>query len=509
MRQSPALMSGIEPRLTPKSLGLVGIAGLVAVAILTAPPVPAAAALLVGSALVLFLVRPLTGAFLATLVHPVGSIKAMIRVGFSRPMDVYLFEALDLLLLLVLIVRAVANRDRTGGAGWKLSAEERWIWFFFAAFVAWTGFGLVRSGNLTRDLFGMVRLDCNFVLMLFVARYLNDYRTCIRLLTWYCGVAFVFCSAALYASYYAAYSRDYLHVAPDWSIATEASLFNTSAGFNAAIVGLVPGFGLCGKHELGMLLSAAVVFSLLLLRHYRDRRVRFLLVLCILLFETIIYQAFIKLSIVGTFLILGTLCVAIAPWRRWVVPIMVGLIALNLTGFFAARAVEPSHTQKVESTAGVLRKTASRSRFQFGSIAQRADLWSRSFGRIVSSRGLGNGPDSLSYDLPFNSPIAHNWVLNFMADYGVVPALFVVAALLGVLVRAYRRLSGQVRVRDSVWLLQLGCSLTVISALFEYSLDCFLWWPHLWFMIGLLLAVLRLPAAEDGVPRTGAAVAAV
>lgn len=508
MTRSPALASGIEPWLTPGSLGLAVVAGLAAVTILTAPPLLAALTILVCSVVVLILVRPMTGIILMTLVHPVGSLKAMIRIGSSRTMDVYLFEALDLLLLLVLVLRAVANRDRTKGAGWTLEPEERWIWFFLTAFVAWTGFWLVRSENLARDLFGLVRLESNFALVLFLPRYLGDYRACIRVLSWYCGVAVVFCGAALYSSYYAVYSRDYWSVAPGWSIATETTLFNTAAGFNASVVGMVPGFGLSGKHELGMLLSAAVVFALLLLRHYRDRRVRFLLVLCILLFETIIYQAFIKLSIAGTFLILGTLCVAIAPWRKWVVPIMIGLIALNIMGFYAARLVEPSHTQKVESTAGVLKKTASRSRYQYGSIAQRADLWRRSFARVVSGHGLGNGPDSLSYDLSFNSPIAHNWVLNFMVDYGIVPAVLIVAAILGIARRAYRRLSGRVRVRDGVWLLQLGCCFTVVSALFEYSLDCFLWWPHLWFMIGLLLAVLRLPAAEDGIPRTGAAVAA-
>jgi hypothetical protein len=499
MTRSEAVAPRIERGATPRSVAFVGVAVLVSALVVAAPPVLAAAVLAVFGALVLVLVRPLTGVFLLTLVQAIGSVKAVVRVGLAIPMDFYLFDAVSLLLLLVLVLRFAADRhsDRSRLAAF---AEERWIWFFLAAFVAWTGFKLLGSEHLLRDFLGQLRIDGNFVLMVFTVRYLDDYRACLKLMAFYCAVAVVFCAAAIYSSYWAVNFKNILHAAPGWSIASDVTLFNMPAGFNPLVVGLVPGHGLTAKHELGMLLSGAVVFALLLLRHHRSPRVRLLLVLCILLYETIIHQAFIKLSIAGTFLILGLLCVAVVPWRRRVVAIMAGLIVLNLTGFFAAKLVAPSHMQKIGSTLGTLEKTASRSRYQFGSIAQRADLWQRSFQRVLSSYGLGRGPDSLRYDLSFDAPVAHNWLLNTLTDYGVVPALFIVAALLAVAQRVYRRVFSRIRVDSGVWLLQLGCSFAVASTLFEYSFDCFLWWPQLWFMLGLLLAVLRFPV-ENGETR--------
>ena len=370
--------------------------------------------------------------------------------------------------------------------------SDRWILFFFIAFVIWSISTVFWSDYyLDRTLFGWFKFNCLFIFMSFIVIYLDSYEKFVRLMTFYCCVSAILAIAAIYATYHAFVINYALLVTSHLSLSVQVSLFNRPGTVHTFLSGMIAGTGFSSKHELGMSLLGGVFFALFLMKHYKSIWIRYTLLLLILLFEAVIYLVFVKLSIVGSFIVLVFISLIVSPWRKSIVIILACFILLNVTAFSFSQILKPSHMKNRESSGMKIKKGSRGGEYEPGTFQLRQRYWRRAIERIQESHGMGNGPDSSWWDIHI-SPHAHNMILTMTVEYGMPGIFFILAALFIIAKGSYYQVFKIFQVNNNMWLLKLACVITTALALFQYSFDNFIWWPQLWYMVGLLWASLRL-----------------
>lgn len=441
---------------------------------------------------VLIYSKPIIGIYLLTILYPIDSIFLSLNLRWPEYIRIYWVEILSIILLMVMILRYLVKYHSIDSNSLVAKTQsDRCVFLFFAAFVVWSTFTVFWSAYLDRALFGWFRFNCLFITMSFLVIYLDSYDKFVRLMTFYCCVAALFAFMAIYATYYAFLINYILLVTPNVSLSAQISLFNQTGGIFTPIVGMVVGYGLSSKHELAMFLLCGVGFALFLIKHYKSTWIKSVLVFLILLFETVIYQIFVKLSIISSFFVLVFICMVVSSWRKSIIVILACFVCLNVIALSCSQILRPFHMKNTESTVRKIKKASAESEYQSGSFSLRMRYWKRAIERIRESNGMGNGPDSLWRDVSC-SPHAHNIVLTMAAEYGIPSVIFILGALFFIAKETYYQVFTRSKVNDNRWLLKIVLVATTLCALFEYFFDVFIWWQQLWYMLGLLLASLRL-----------------
>lgn len=433
------------------------------------------------------------GAYLLTLFYPLTSSYINVNFQWSTPFSVFAVQILNLLLFMVLTANYLSHYHRSGNlSSFKKIHCLSWILYFVCAFLVWSCFVVSWSDHQESASLGLLRFSTSFITMIFLMAAVDSYEKFIRLLTFYCCVAALFAVGAILATYAAFLQKHILLSGPKASATAQVALFNQPGGFAAPIVGMISGFGFCGKHELSMLLLAGIFFALFLMKEYESMLMRSILVFFIILYATIIHQAFVKLTILGSLLIVVFFCVSVPSWRKNTLSILLVFFAINAVAFQFSNIIRPAHMKATESSAAKVEKAVAQSKYQAGSLSERLLIWQKTMERVVHGSGMGNGPDSLERDLTFGHHHGHNFLLTFASEYGVPALGFIVAVFFIIGAETYRSIFAGSHRTDKLWWLQLALTATVLAALIEYTFDCFVWWQQLWYGLGLLLASLKL-----------------
>jgi len=220
-------------------------------------------------------------------------------------------------------------------------------------------------------------------------------------------------------------------------------------------------------------------------------------------FEAILYNHSMKLALVSSFLVVMFMGLTVKSFRKYYIQIFAVFVFLNFMGWLGSKTIQAPHKKATDEVMSkIIKKLPVKSRFEAGSIRQRVYIWEQTLSRIMDHPFVGRGPGSITKDLTLYFPHGHNLFLTFGANYGVVAALLVFSALFFVLQKTCRGIFSKNRSCGKSWFLQLTLFAATNCALFEYFFDCEIWSPHLWVMLGLLLASTRLEnyAVKD---RTG------
>ena len=441
--------------------------------------------------------RPIIGVYLLTLLYPLGS--CFFLVQFQQPQRILIYpaELLSLILLFAMILRQLADHQTRSQKGSNRQVfSYKWLIFLASMFVFWSVYPICRSDHIITSAYGLWRCLSSIINVAFLVFYLDSYTKFVKVVIFYCGVAFIYATSAVYATNHAFLIEYPLVTIFNVSVSAHISLFNQAAGFVAPIVGMVPGYGLSAKHDLSMLLFGGVLFALFLSWHYRSGWTRSILVMLILIFQTVFYHAFSRLSIFGSFLVVGFICFSVPEWRKKMIVIVPVFIALNLIAHSFAMVIKPEHMKITDSTKAKIMKVSSKSEFESSSLTGRIRIWRRTIERIQWSKGLGIGPDNLSTDLAYATPHGHNLILTVAAESGVPGALLFIFAFLAIGQYVYHSVFSNPKERNRVWLLQVTFVSATLCALFEYCFDMPVFRQQLWYMLGLLLASMSIMTSE-------------
>ena len=441
---------------------------------------------------VLIYFKPMIGIYLLTLLYPIDSLFIKLNLSWPDYIKIYWYEVLSIILLMVMILRYLVKYHRLDGdSPIAKTYSDRWILFFFIAFVIWSIFTVFWSDYLDRTLLGWFRFNCVFIFMSFIAIYLDSYEKFVRLMTFYCFVSGILAVAAIYSTYHIFLINYAFLMKSYFSLSVQVSLFNQPGNAYTFLKGMIIGYGLSSKQELAMSLLGGVVFALFLMKHYKSIWIRCIFLLLILFFETVIYQGFVQLSILGSFIVLILISMTVSPWRKSMILVLSCFIFLNVTAFTFSQILIPTHMKNRESTGIRIKMESGGSEYQPSSFPLRLRAWKRAIEKIRESHGLGDGPDSTYWDTR-TSPHSNNILLTIVAEYGVPGILFIMAAFFIIARDNYCQIFKRVQVNNTIWLLKLSFVITTALALFVYSFDIYIWWPQLWYMVGLLWASLRL-----------------
>lgn len=432
--------------------------------------------------------RPIIGVYLLIAIYPIESVYLRLNRNWPGTTNIYPFELLSISLLIVMVLRYLSSRHQPIESPPIPIPNHRWVVYFSAVFIISSLFTLIWVDRFDKAMFGWIRLNCNFILLVFLVFAIDRYEKFVKTLTFFCAAAVFFSFLSIYSGYYAFLTRYELLVTPYISIIQENSLFNHAGGFLPQIIGMVSGFGVSGKHELGMFLLSAIPFGFFLIHEYSSIIAKGVIGLLILLCLSIVHVAFVKLSILGLFLVLCAVCLHIPDWRRRLAGIVGVFILINITAHFASEIIRPASMKVMETVASKVAKISKNSQYQSGSLSERIRIWKRSIERIKRAGGTGEGPDSLEKDVLHG----HNFLLTFAADYGILGLTFIIISLISILTEAYRQIFSHVQIANRFWLLKLTLFSVTMCTLFEYLFDCFIWYPQAWFVTGLLFASLRL-----------------
>ena len=252
--------------------------------------------------------------------------------------------------------------------------------------------------------------------------------------------------------------------------------------------------GFSGKHELGILLSCATAFIVFLMHRFKSPVIRAGLLLLLLFYATTQFIAIPKAALLGTAISIAIIVLAVPQWRKRAPSIAIGIFGLGVLANYVSFFLRPNLiVQPAGGFAGSNLFIPSATRA--GTILNRLKLMREAIEIFTSSNGLGAGPDSIQY-LKIGGVHGHNFFLTLAADYGVPGILFALCMVVLMGKLAYSRILARPRPESRVWILRTALLTCLLMTVFEYSLDCFLWYPHLWFISALFLASMQLKDDE-------------
>jgi O-antigen ligase len=457
--------------------------------------------------------RPMVGLVVATILYPIHSFNLIVTAPWAAlsGFELNLITVWSVILLIVMTLRVLGARFRGVRPGGMMTPSERWLLFCVALFFGWSLLPVLWSEHPANSAMSYLRMVTILMLVAYCIHVLKKPEQFVTLMKVYVAWALVLAAAAFYSTNHAFLRKDLLMQTDGFGLYIKSSLINSigSGGYLGVASGLVAGFGLTAKHELAMFLTGGIVFSLFLFYNSRVTWVRVLLVLAFAVLVTMLSQTFSRIAMVGSFLTLVGLCTLMPVWRRHLVAIIAVFVLIAAGGFVMSRAIQPSFQRTMETAGEKVKSISTLGHGEFDpySMAGRVRIWKRTIQRAIAMRGLGMGQDELSRD-PAGTFHGHNLVLTLAAESGVLAAGAVIAIFGIVGLQLYRQvlapLTRIVVVRDPssgrlTWgkvsggpLLAIALTAALVLALLEYSVDVFIYENHLWFMLGLLLACLRI-----------------
>ncbi len=466
--------------------------------------------------------RPVVGVFFLTVLMPIQSVFFLILalwstpasfnnyllnvvdmnhlnnfVGHFFPIKVYPFEIIAFLLIpswlyLSLVVNKRQKNGFSTGRVSKFIHLERWLVYFIIAFEIWALFSLTWVPYVEGSFYGLVRFSCNFLIIVFLISALKSYQSLVQVFT----VFFIF---AVILGIIAAIStfKGFDAFLPFFgnekvSIQLYLSVFDKAAGFDRQTLGMMTGHGLTGKHELGMYLITAIFFTPVLVRQYKSTAARALIVICSLFLLAVIFRGPMKTIILGSFLVTMTMVWFLPQIRKSFLLVMVVLIAVNIFGFVCSGAMRAQYKTKMGQTTGNIKNYNSKSRYSLGTMAFRFGAWEETFTKIVEDKALGAGAENLNRDQTFNYVHSHNLILNLTYDYGLPGFIFVALFIVNLLLFGWKMVASRARPPTDLWWAQICILGATFTCLLDYMVDCWIWDPQLYYLLGLFWAVSRI-----------------
>lgn len=436
---------------------------------------------------------PMLGVYLITMLYPIGSVSIIVRGHTPYEVMLYGIELLAVPILVVRVLRLLSEhwrRVELGGRGLRHSTA--WAGLCVLLLLGSSAVAAARSESPVMSAYGLWRLVTIVVIVDYIVAQVDSMAKLVRVLYLYCLVGFLLAAAAVTATHYALSVRIPLFECLGASVFWQFALFNMPSDFLAVLVGETTGYGLCAKHDLSLFMFAGVLIALCLCLSTRNGRIRAGLLGLVLCFEAMVYQARSKLSIIGGLFVVALFSIIVAPWRRRVAAILAVFVGLNVVGAVSARLLAPAHGKKQDSAITGIQSATSASEYEPSSLAGRRMIWRRTLKRVRRERGMGCGPDSLGKEFAFGIPHGHNLFLTVLAESGAIAALSLLAILAMVVTRTSRFLAAGSDPTNPLWLLRVTLAACTLFTLFEYQFDMPVYRPHLWYMLGLLLASLSI-----------------
>ncbi|OQX17021.1 MAG: hypothetical protein BWK76_10965 [Desulfobulbaceae bacterium A2] len=358
-----------------------------------------------------------------------------------------------------------------------------YILFFFFIWCLWVAY---ISRMPDKSIFGLSRFASVVILSLFITIFITNLADIRRLMVAHCCAALVLSFFAYYGTYYGFEDVSHIFIVRSLKIIQFQSLFNGANTFKADIQGMLPGFGLSGKHEFSTFVAAGFFFSLYLAVTTPRKSFRlFYFIACMVLFTDLFYAPS-KLTIVGV--IFGSLLTAvlIPGLRKNIAIIAFVIIAFLIVALTVSQFLRPPHEKKMSGMTRNFTVVNDSSEFSQKSFKARLAIMRQALDHAKKTHLLGIGPDMLQRDHIFTHVHGHNLFITLLVEYGA-PALLCVI-ILGILLvrRVTRLLLTPGRRFNPEFLALLSITSAFIAIFFEHNFDCFVWTPHLW-IIGTLL----------------------
>jgi hypothetical protein len=438
--------------------------------------------------LMLLFLKPIAGVYIWLFLFPIQEIYfAVSAYGHTQVHQTHFVELFAPIILPVLLVKALEGRSQLSLRP-PVPAEFQWVYFFSAAFFSWSLINLLISPLPAEVTINWWIMMCNFPLCAFLILNLDEYDKFVRLIIFFCIVAAIHSVITIYSNYY-----DYDH----------RNLFADNYPFTIILIkrfmkgayGTSLASGFSGRHELGILLTCATAFIIFLMHKFKGSAARAGLLSLLLLYATTQFIAIPKAALLGSVISLAIIVLAVPQWRRRALYAAMGVLGLWFVANYLASFLRPGFVmQRAVGLAGG--DLFVQSATQPGTILNRLKLMGEAIEVFASSNGLGAGPDSLQY-LKSGGVHGHNLFLTFGADYGVPGILFALCMVVLMGKLAYSKILARPRPASRVWMLRAAILTCLLMTVFEYSLDCYIWYSHLWFISALFLASMRL---EDDEP---------
>lgn len=379
---------------------------------------------------------------------------------------------------------------------------NRWMLFLPIAFMVWTIFSLLWVSYPLSAAYSLFRFSTNLVIIFFLISVLTRYELIVQTLAVYFVFAFIHALSAAISTWYP-FFYSYIVGLDGLGVGSLLmSLSNTGTSYNFAMLGVSDGYGWSGKHELAMYLITAILTSPVLLRYYRSFTVRFLIICGVIFMVIIIHRGPIKVTILGSLLVVSAFGVLLPKLRNSLVSILLILIVLNCIGLATSQFLRIPIKNKMGMTTGNIENVASSSKFEVGTMAYRIGLWEATISDIVESRGMGAGGDSLLKDQTFFGIHSCSLPLNMINDYGIFGFLFLLLFALIPIKWTWQSIARAEGSKDDLWWLQMCILAAYFTCFLDHAIDLFIWNPQIWFLLGLLWAVYRLAPKQTSSDRS-------
>ncbi|MCI5158009.1 MAG: hypothetical protein D3906_06115 [Candidatus Electrothrix sp. AUS1_2] len=449
-----------------------------------------------------FIVRPLWGVFFIIAVHPIMmcSFNVFLPVGLpikiitsteipygpsgigacGSPFSVYPFQTASFMLLPALIFhsRTFYRQDTT-----KHYKKTFYITlsFFFTCGIITSLLALYPY----KALLGLSRFASLTITIAYIVSFINDIYKLKKVMLTYCCAAIILSFFAYYGTY-----NGYEKVSIIWNncgiiVRQMQGLTNGSSAFIAERQGMMPGFGLSGKHEFSTFLVTGFFCSIYLFITTKNKiHSIFYIVANITILQALFYGPS-KLSLLG--IVIGTLVVTIfnPSIRRYLALIVIVLVGLNILALMLSSYTRPPHTKRTASLSSNFKMVNDSSEFST-SFKGRIAKMKRAAKHIKLSYGLGIGSDMLQHDPIFTDVHGHNLFITLFAEYGLssIICLFILGKLVGC--RVAPIITSQTCMYNRISFVVVPVTASFFAILFEYNFDCFVWAPQLWITGALL-----------------------
>lgn len=370
--------------------------------------------------------------------------------------------------------------------------SERWMVYLPAAFLVWTLFSLLWVPYPFSAAFSLFRFSANLLIIFFLINVLKRHDLIIQTLAVYFVFACIHAVSAAISTWYPFFSAHILGTGDFGVVNLIISLSNTGTNYNFSLTGVSDGYGWSGKHELAMYLITAILISPVLLRYYRSFAIRFLIVCGVIFMATMIHRGPIKVTILGSFLVISTFAILLPKLRISLITILIILVTVNCLGFAGSKSLRVPIKNKMGMTTGNIKNVASVSKYEVGTMAYRVGLWQKTFREIVESRGMGGGGDSLLKDQTFFGIHSCSLPLNMINDFGIFGFSFLFLFAFIPIKFIWQKISGAGGPKDDLWWLQMCLLAAFFTCFLDHAIDLFYWKPQIWFLLGMLWAVFRL-----------------
>lgn len=336
-----------------------------------------------------------------------------------------------------------------------------------------------------KSMFGLLRFISITILSCYLIRFVNKLISLRSILVVFCCSSVNASLLAYFSTYYGFNEVTLIYSGHGITFFQVQSLFNTPFNFNYEVSGLLPGFGIAGKHEFAMLIVTGLLASVYLMYISTNKSNFIFYLLAVLMLYPGLYYAPCKVGIVSVFFAIFIISIISSCLRKHIVSILLVVFFLNIYALVVSDYTRPEHMKNTAGMSQSFKVINNSSQFGTG-LPGRITIWTQAIRIIKESYSLGIGPEMLNqrlnHDHAFAYPTAHNILLTFCAEYGmpVLICLLLLAKL--TFQRVFCIIKCSASFRDNNALLVIIVTICFVAIAFEYMFDLSVWRPQLWIL---------------------------